>query len=87
MIMVNWQGAWSWLSHPNTQKTLSFVGGGIVAIVSAAWVLFIYLNSRRERRGIGQSATRVKADRGGRAAGGDMINNTWNLPGRKKPRK
>jgi hypothetical protein len=57
---------WEWLSDPQVQKTLGFVGGGIAAVVAAWWavVKFVLGNSK--------SSVTVTADRGGMAAGRDI---------------
>ena len=34
---------WQWLSDPENQKTLAFLGGGVVAIAGGAWTVFKFL--------------------------------------------
>ena len=36
-------GLWSFLSTSKNQKTLSWIGGGLVVVAGGAWALFAYL--------------------------------------------
>jgi hypothetical protein len=57
---------WSWLSDPNNQKTLAFLGGGIAAFAGAAWTVFTSLRKKRS------SVITVTADHRSMAAGHDL---------------
>lgn len=57
---------WEWLSDPQAQKTLAFVGGGVAAVVAGGWAVFKFL-ANKPKPGVV-----VTADRGGMAAGRDM---------------
>ena len=35
--MATRTGPWFWLSNPDNQKTLAFIGGGIAAVAAAGW--------------------------------------------------
>jgi len=35
---------WKWISEPNNQKTLAFIGGGLTALTMALWGVFTYVN-------------------------------------------
>jgi len=37
---------WIWLSNPVHQRTLSFLGGGIAAVVTAMWTVSVYRNEK-----------------------------------------
>lgn len=34
--------SWTWLSDSRHQKTISFLGGGLVIVLIAAWQLYIH---------------------------------------------
>lgn len=57
---------WEWLSDPQVQKTLGFVGGGIAAVVAAWWAVVKFVLDRPK------PSVTVTADRGGMAAGRDI---------------
>jgi hypothetical protein len=40
---------WSFLSAPKNQKTLSWLGGGLAAVIAALWAAFIHFNSPKKR--------------------------------------
>lgn len=69
---------WAWLSDPGNQKTLAFLGGGVAAVVAAAWAVLKFFLKR-------PSVTIIAADRGGMAAGRDM--NASQPPRRPKRRR
>jgi hypothetical protein len=61
-----------WLADPEIQKIIAFFAGGLAAIVAAAWAVFKYFHSSRERAAPPPSHF-VTADRGSKAAGRDLI--------------
>jgi hypothetical protein len=76
---------WSFLSQPDNQATLSWLGGGLVILCGGLWaVLKFYLGQRRGGAGSsggGSEASPVSASRGGTAAGRDIrIDNRRGLP-------
>ena len=36
------QRPWAWLSDANQQRTLAFIGAGIVTLIGGAWTIFTY---------------------------------------------
>ena len=38
---------WAWLSDSKNQKTLSFIGGGLIASATLAWQVFVYFENRQ----------------------------------------
>lgn len=40
------QRSWIWLSNPGHQRTLSFLGGGIVAVVTAMWTASVHWHEK-----------------------------------------
>jgi hypothetical protein len=70
---------WEWLSDPQVQKTLGFVGGGVAAIVAAGWAVVKFLSSKPK------PSVTITADRGGMAAGRDI--NTMPPPSTPKRRR
>ena len=65
---------WSRLSDPETQQTLSWLGGGLAVVCGGLWaVLKFYLGRRGGGSGAGSAPTgSVSASRGGMAAGRDL---------------
>jgi hypothetical protein len=62
---------WSFLSAPKNQKTLSWLGGGLAAVVAALWAAFIYFNSPKS--GDDGGSIKVEASCGSAAVQGTMI--------------
>jgi hypothetical protein len=66
---------WLFLSDPNNQKTLAWIGGGIVVAAGGLWTVVQFF-ARRERPDAPSSpaGTRIKvtATHGGMAAGRDQ---------------
>ena len=58
----------SWLSDPATQKTLTFVCGGVAAVATGAWAVFKFFRQRPAA----PAPTLVTADNGSLAAGRDV---------------
>lgn len=66
---------WSFLSTPKNQKTLSWLGGGLVVLAGGAWAAFTYVWPHEEGPKI------VCAQQGGVAAGRDASGNTITING------
>ena len=64
---------WSFLTDPQNQQTLSWLGGGLAVVCGGLWAVLRFLLDRK-RRGPAQAsdAPSVLADRGGIAAGRDV---------------
>jgi hypothetical protein len=60
-----------WLADPENQKTLAFFGGALAAIAAAAWAVFKYFRSSRDRSSDAPPSQTITAHRGGIAAGRD----------------
>ena len=45
--MISLRKAWSWLSDSRHQKTLSFLGAGLVVVVSGGWQVYQYFSAPR----------------------------------------
>jgi tetratricopeptide (TPR) repeat protein len=63
------RGAWTWLSSPNRQRTLTFIGTGVGALVAAIWTGYVYLH---EKSSTPTSSVTGSVTGGGVAAGGDI---------------
>ena len=61
---------WQWLTNSDNQKILAFLGGGAASVITAAWAVFKYHYKPSHKKGAG--SVKVKADRGGIAAGRDV---------------
>jgi hypothetical protein len=59
------QGLWVWLSNPDNQQTVAWIGGGMAAVAAGAWTVFKTLHNKSS------TSTTVTADHGGIAAGRD----------------
>jgi hypothetical protein len=70
---------WSFLSAPKNQKTLSWLGGGLVILAGGAWAVFTYLWPHEAPPPEGPKV--VCAEAGGVAAGGDANGNTITVNG------
>jgi hypothetical protein len=70
---------WSFLSAPKNQKTLSWLGGGLVVVAGGAWVVFTYLWPHDTPPT--ESPKIVCAQQGGIAAGRDASGNTITING------
>jgi hypothetical protein len=64
---------WEWLSDPQVQKTLGFVGGGIAAVIAGGWAVVKFVLGRPKPDGGSKSGVTITADRGGMAAGRDNL--------------
>jgi hypothetical protein len=60
---------WAFIHDPTSRALLSWLGGGMVVVVSGVWAAFKYWNSKSKNAA--QPPT-VTADRGGIAAGRDV---------------
>lgn len=65
---------WSFLSTPKNQKTISWIGGGLVVVAGGAWAVFTYLSPNEASSPEGPKI--VCAQPGGIAAGRDANGNT-----------
>jgi hypothetical protein len=72
---MEWSTVWDWLSVPENQKTLAFLGTGFAAVVMAIWAVFKFF---RKDDGAGKPpadarppSVNVTADHGSIAAGRD----------------
>jgi hypothetical protein len=45
---------WSFLSTSKNQKTLSWIGGGLVVVIAGLWAAFVYFNSPKSDAAGGQ---------------------------------
>ena len=72
-------GVWSFLSAPKNQKTISWIGGGLVVVAGGAWVVFTYLWPHEASSPEGPKI--VCAQPGGIAAGRDSRGNTITING------
>jgi hypothetical protein len=61
----------SFLSAPKNQKTLSWIGGGLVAVIAGLWAVFVYVFPPKDDHGGG--SIKVEASCGGAAVQGTMI--------------
>jgi hypothetical protein len=66
---------WAFLSKPKNQKTLSWIGAGLVALAGGGWAVFTYVWPHEE------GAKIVCAEPGGVAAGRDASGNTITING------
>lgn len=66
------RGVWTWLSSPNRQGTLTFIGTGVAAVVAAIWTGYVYWD---EKSSTPTSSVAASVTSGGAAAGsGNVIN-------------
>ncbi|NVO24890.1 hypothetical protein [Donghicola mangrovi] len=74
-IMENWA---EFFTDPETQKAISWLGGGLAAIGAAAWTVIKYFYPKEESKppaAVPQnsvSSSKVTADGGGTAVGGNV---------------
>jgi hypothetical protein len=76
---------WSFLTQPENQETLSWLGGGLVVACGGLWVVLKFFLSRSRSGGGSAGAAAapspVSADRGGIAGGRDVrIDNRSGMP-------
>jgi hypothetical protein len=62
---------WTFLSDPNNQQTLAWLGGGLVVVAGGLWAVIKFLFHRSSGSGTPPSQT-ISADGGGIAAGGNV---------------
>ena len=43
---MSWGQIWTWLSDPENQKTLGWLGGGVVVIAGGAWTAYLHVSKR-----------------------------------------
>jgi len=71
--MDNRTGIWSWLSNPEHQKTLAFIGGGIVAVAAAGWQIYLHFaDTRAPVQPASTIATPAGVTPGGVTVGGNV---------------
>ena len=70
---------WSFFSAPKNQKTLSWIGGGLVLVAGGAWAVFTYLWPHDAPSTEGPKI--VCAQPGTIAAGRDATGNTITING------
>ena len=59
------QAIWDWLSDQGHQRTLAFIGGGLVVLVAGGWQLYVYLHPEKPgSSATGSHATRVRTQSG-----------------------
>ncbi len=59
---------WEWLSDPTNQKTMAFIGGGIVVVAGSVWKVYVHLAKKKEL----SSSPQISASGGGIVAGGNV---------------
>jgi tetratricopeptide (TPR) repeat protein len=64
------EAIWTFLSDPNNQQTLAWLGSGLVAVAGGLWVVIKFLFPRSS--GSTPPSQTISADRGGIAAGGNV---------------
>jgi len=62
---------WAFLSVPKNQKTLSWLGGGLVVVIAGVWAAFVYFVPAKDDHGGGSN--KVEASCGSAAVQGTMI--------------
>lgn len=72
------QSLWVWLSQPDNQNTLGWLGGGLVIVCAGLWAIIKFFRDRKER----DPSVHVTADRGATAVGRDYVRG-----GETKPKK
>jgi hypothetical protein len=70
---------WAFLSRPKNQKTLSWIGGGLVVVAGGAWAVFTYVWPHEAPSP--DAPKIVCAEPGGVAAGRDANGNTITING------
>jgi hypothetical protein len=63
---------WNWLLNENNRKVLSFLGTGIVVIISASWTYFTYFDRAENKDANNRSPMQTNDDK--------IIRNTSNTP-------
>jgi len=62
---------WSFLSAPKNQRTLSWLGGGIVIVIAGLWAAFVYFNSPKGDGGGAGGNCNIAS--GGIGSGGNKV--------------
>jgi hypothetical protein len=70
---------WSFLSAPKNQKTLSWIGGGLVVVIAGLWAVFVYVFPPKDDHGGGSN--NVEASCGSAAVQGTMIGSSVTVGG------
>jgi hypothetical protein len=66
---MNWlRSALSWLSKPNHQKTLAFIGGGLAIAIGGAWQAYLHFSEKPKET----PTSTISASNGSIAAGGNV---------------
>jgi hypothetical protein len=64
--MSRLQIVWDWISTKGNQTTLVFIGGGLAAILTGAWAVYLHFSKKPS------ASPTVTASEGGMAAGGNI---------------
>jgi hypothetical protein len=62
---------WAFLNEPKNQKTLSWIGGGLVVVIAGLWAAFVYFFPVKDDHSAGSIT--VEASCGSAAVQGTMI--------------
>jgi hypothetical protein len=66
---MNWlRSAWNWLSKTNHQKTLAFIGSGLVIAIGGAWQTYLHFSEKPKET----STSTISASNGGIATSGNI---------------
>ena len=74
---------WAFMQDPHNQAVLSWIGGGIAAVVGGLWAAFKFFFTSKEKPKA-EAGTTVSASNGGVAAGRDIRNSKINARGGSK---
>ena len=61
---------WAWVSDPNHQRTLGFIGAGITAVAIAGWTVYVHFSASNTRCSSGRVCFQ-RRDRNGRRCDGE----------------
>lgn len=66
---MDWQAIWTWLADSDNRAILTFLGGGLAALIAGSWAVIKYIHKSREKE---RPSVTVTADRGSIAGGRDV---------------
>ena len=70
--LLDW---WGWIAEQEVQRTLSFLGSGLIALAGAAWIAYVHFSKKPEKAA---TAVSVTASSGGIAAVGNVTHSAGN---------
>lgn len=65
------ESLWNWLSNDRNRQVLGFIGGGIAALIGAAWAVFVFVVDHGEAKKVAAAPAAISPGVAAAAANDD----------------